>query len=76
MNYDLKPNFPSEAHQIERMLPLIFQTNYKVNSWMNDDKEFDQKLLKQIKIIEQNDAMRGKRFKSVRKGALKLFGKR
>ena len=76
MNYDLKPNFPSEAHQIERMLPLIFQTNYKINSWMNNESEFDKKLLNQIKIIEQNDAMRGKRFKKVRKGILKLTGKR
>lgn len=44
MSYGLEPSFPSEAHQIERMLPIIFAANYQENSWMNNEKEFDKKI--------------------------------
>jgi hypothetical protein len=36
---------PAEAHQIERMLHIIFSSNYEVNEYMNNEVEFDKKLL-------------------------------
>jgi len=50
MSYTLEPNFPSEAHQIERMLHIIYSSNYEVNEYMNDEKEFD-------KVIEKRQVM-------------------
>ncbi|MBQ9991351.1 MAG: DUF3431 domain-containing protein [Lachnospiraceae bacterium] len=67
MNYGLDPNFPSEAHQIERMLPTIFEANYREQEWMNDEKAFELKLEEQLPLIRANDALRGKRFKSIRR---------
>jgi len=55
MTYDLNPNFPSEAHQIERMLPIIFSSNYEVNSWMNNEKEFEERLSHEKTITRMND---------------------
>lgn len=48
LSYTLIPKFPSEAHQIERMLHLIFTCNYEVNEHMNDLKSFDIELNKFI----------------------------
>lgn len=70
MNYDLAPNFPSEAHQIERMLPLIFEAAYEENEWMNDEKLFDEQLAIRREIIKKKDEWNGKRFKKIRR----LFG--
>ena len=67
MNYDLAPNFPSEAHQIERMLPLIFEATYEENEWMNDEHMFDEQLLKRREIIRKKDEWNKKRFKRIRK---------
>lgn len=70
MNYDLAPNFPSEAHQIERMLPLIFEASYEENEWMNDEKMFEEQLCIRREIIKKKDEWNSKRFKKIRK----LFG--
>lgn len=44
MNYGVAPNFPSEAHQVERILPILFTSLCEVNEWMNDEKAFEEKL--------------------------------
>jgi hypothetical protein len=49
ITYTITPKFPSEAHQIERMLHTIFSCSYEVNDYMNDSMLFDLKLKKYIK---------------------------
>lgn len=44
ITYTIVPKFPSEAHQIERMLHTIFTCNYKLNDYMNDLELFDKQL--------------------------------
>lgn len=61
MSYDLDPNFPSEAHQIERMLPIIFTANYAVNEWMNDESEFERRIEIEREKTLENDRLREKR---------------
>ena len=61
MSYGLKPNFPSEAHQIERMLPIIFCANYIENEWMNDEEAFDKKIKEEEIITIRNDKARLKK---------------
>jgi hypothetical protein len=46
INYTLVPKFPSEAHQIERMLPIIFNSSYEKKNYMNSVKEFQTELSK------------------------------
>ncbi|MDA9272967.1 DUF3431 domain-containing protein [Flavobacteriaceae bacterium] len=46
LNYTLDPKFPSEAHQIERMLPIIFSSSYEKNSYMDSIIEFNHELSK------------------------------
>lgn len=60
MTYGLKPNFPVEAHMIERMLPIIFEANYRENSWMNDLEVFDKKLkdISKAGAVQEYDRMR------------------
>lgn len=70
MNYALEPNFPAEAHMVERMLPLIFESAYEVNGWMEDSDAFDGKLEERAEIIRQKDEWNNKRFKRLRR----LFG--
>ncbi|NLL77120.1 MAG: DUF3431 domain-containing protein [Clostridiales bacterium] len=70
MNYGLNPNFPSEAHMVERMLPVIFEAAYAENQWMNDERAFDEKLSECMDIIKKKDDWNGKRFKRLRR----LFG--
>lgn len=72
MNYDLAPNFPSEAHQIERMLPLFFEATYEENEWMNDEELFEKKLVERREYIKKKEAWNQKRFKRIRL----LFGPR
>lgn len=72
MNYDLCPNFPSEAHHIERMLPVIFCESYTENEWMNDEELFDAKIKKQIPYIQFEDTIRGKRLKKLKRIKYKL----
>lgn len=67
MNYGLNPNFPSEAHMVERILPVIFEASYEENGWMNDDAAFDEKLLERAEIIKKRDEWNGKRFKRLRR---------
>ena len=56
MDYGIAPNFPSEAHQIERMLPTIFEMRYEVNPWMEEEALFDQELEKRRHIMDQKQA--------------------
>lgn len=72
MNYDLRPNFPSEAHQIERMLPIIFGESYAENEWMNVEDMFDNKIKERIPYIEFQDSIRGKRLKKLRRLSYQL----
>lgn len=67
MNYGLNPNFPSEAHMVERMLPVIFEAAYEENKWINDEAAFDKKLLERLEIIKKKDEWNSKRFKRLRK---------
>ena len=67
MDYGLEPNFPSEAHQIERMLPLIFEALYEEQDWMNDSDAFDQKLLERLTIMEKKAVWERKRLKRLRR---------
>jgi hypothetical protein len=53
MSYTLVPRFPSEAHQVERMLNIIFSSNYLVNDHMNDEFLFDAALEKQVEQERQ-----------------------
>lgn len=67
MNYGLCPGFPSEAHHIERMLPVIFCETYAENDWMNDEELFAQKLEERLPLIAFEDSIRGKRLKKLRR---------
>lgn len=67
MNYELRPNFPSEAHHIERMLPVIFCEAYAENEWMNSEEMFDRRLEERIPLIRFEDSIRGKRLKKFRR---------
>lgn len=60
MSYGMDPSFPSEAHQVERMLPVIFTANYKVNPWMNDEDMFDERLEAERLVTAENDLKRGR----------------
>ncbi|HAH30733.1 MAG TPA: DUF3431 domain-containing protein [Elusimicrobia bacterium] len=42
--------FPSEAHQVERMLNIIFGANYEINPYMSDVSAFRIKLEEQAKL--------------------------
>lgn len=67
MNYGLDPSFPSEAHQIERLLPIIFHSLLEVNEWMNDEKAFEEKLPECSAYIQYKYDNRPRRFKKLRK---------
>ena len=67
MDYALDPNFPSEAHMVERMLPLIFEASYEENPWMQEEAAFDEKLKEREEIIRKKDEWNGKRFKRLRR---------
>lgn len=67
MNYGMNPGFPSEAHQVERMLPLIFEAMYEENEWMNSQVLFDEKLQERVIIMQEREAWNNKRFKRIRK---------
>ena len=62
MNYTLEPGFPAEAFIVERMMPLIFESNYEVNPWMEDEMLFDERLAHQEELItrERAEAAGGK----------------
>lgn len=67
MDYGVAPNFPSEAHQIERILPIIFTSLCEVNEWMNDEKAFEEKLPECSAYIQYKWENRPRRFKKLRK---------
>lgn len=67
MSYGMNPSFPSEAHQVERMLPVIFCETYEENEWMNDEAAFGQKIEERIPLIQFQDSIRGKRMKKLRR---------
>lgn len=58
ITYGLNPNFPTEAHMVERMLPVIFEANYIENEWMNDCKKFDDKLKDVSGAVAEYDRIR------------------
>lgn len=62
MTYGLQPSFPSEAHQIERMLPIIFTANYEENDWMNDYKKFIEMVDKEKEITSENQNNKNRRW--------------
>lgn len=73
MTYGLDPNFPVEAHMVERILPIIFEANYKENPWMNIESEFDKKLSEQMKkVIEYDNIQKKKSGKRIRRIIRKL----
>lgn len=67
MNYGLDPGFPSEAHQIERLLPILFTSHSEVNDWMNDEAAFEKKLPECSAYIQYKYENRPRRFKKIRK---------
>jgi hypothetical protein len=67
MNYALDPSFPSEAHQMERILPIIFTSLSEENEWMNDEKSFDAKLPECSAYIQYKYENRPRKFKRLRK---------
>ncbi len=66
MNYGIAPDFPSEAHQIERLLPIIFTSFGEVNDWMNDEEAFAAILPKCSEYIQYKYDNRPRRFKKLR----------
>lgn len=61
ISYGLNPNFPVEAHMVERIMPIIFEANYMENSWMEEETEFDRKLSVQMEKVIEYDNMRQER---------------
>lgn len=66
MNYGVAPNFPSEAHQVERILPILFTSLCEVNDWMNDEEAFEAKLPECSAYIQYKYDNRPRRFKKLR----------
>lgn len=67
MNYGMSPSFPSEAHQIERILPILFTSLGEVNGWMDDEEAFEKKLPECSAYIQYKYENRPRRFKKLRK---------
>lgn len=66
MNYGMNPGFPSEAHQVERILPIIFTSLAEENEWMNDEQAFENKLPECSAYIQYKYENRPRRFKRIR----------
>lgn len=66
MNYGMSPGFPSEAHQIERILPIIFTSLSEVNDYMNDEAAFEAKLPECSAYIQYKYENRPRKFKKLR----------
>lgn len=66
MNYGMNPGFPSEAHQIERILPIIFTSLSEVNDYMNDEAAFEEKLPECSAYIQYKYENRPRKFKKLR----------
>lgn len=67
MNYGMNPSFPSEAHQIERILPIIFTSLCEVNGWMDNEEEFEKKLPECSAYIQYKYDNRPRKLKKLRK---------
>ncbi len=67
MNYGMNPSFPSEAHQVERILPILFTSLSETNEWMDDEKAFEEKLPECSAYIQYKYDNRPRRFKKIRK---------
>lgn len=67
MNYGMNPSFPSEAHQVERILPILFTSLCETNEWMDDEKAFEEKLPECSAYIQYKYDNRPRRFKKLRK---------
>lgn len=73
ISYTIDPKFPSEAHQIERMMHTIYTSNYDIQSYMNNEKEFDEKI-EQCKLeIERRKLLENRLFNRI---ARKIKGER
>lgn len=66
MNYGMNPGFPSEAHQIERILPILFNSLSEVNDYMNDEAAFEAKLPECSAYIQYKYENRPRKFKKLR----------
>lgn len=67
MDYGIAPNFPSEAHQIERILPIIFTSLCETNPWMDSGALFDAKLPECSAYIQYKYDNRPRRFGKIRR---------
>lgn len=67
MNYGMNPGFPSEAHQIERILPILFNSLLEVQDYMNDETEFEARLPECSVHIKYKYDNRPRRLKKMRK---------
>ena len=67
MNYGMAQSFPSEAHQVERILPIIFQSLLEVQDYMNDEAAFEAKLPECSAYIQYKYENRPRKFKKLRK---------
>lgn len=65
MDYGLDPSFPSEAHMVERILPLIFEAAYEEQPWMGKEADFDSKLEEREQQMQQKEAERRSRQNSM-----------
>lgn len=66
MDYAMDPSFPSEAHQVERILPILFTSLCAVNGWMDDERAFEAKLPECSAYIQYKYENRPRRFKKLR----------
>jgi len=64
MTYGLNPNFPVEAHMVERIMPIIFEANYIENEWVNDLQLFDEKLKEAAAQVIAYDEKKGRKLKA------------
>ncbi len=67
MNYGMNPGFPSEAHQVERILPILFTSLSETNEWMDDEIAFENKLPECSAYIQYKYDNRPRKFKKLRK---------
>lgn len=58
--YELNPNFPSEAHMLERILPILFSSNYNLKDYIFEGGEYESVLEKEIEITHKNDEQKKK----------------
>ena len=66
MNYGMSPGFPSEAHQVERILPILFNSFCEVQDYMNDEAAFEAKLPECSAYIQYKNENRPRKFKKLR----------